>query len=218
MAFYLSRSSSLAETLAKMISSERKRRLAYKQDIEASQLPFSMGSAMDGTPPTTEVNNVGGVSEEAFGLERKDVEGGSWFRPFEKGRGRGREEETRRDDRADLESCFSLHFESEYLDLLAALEKDPELLELVGEGGWNPVTELRTTLMKYVEKLDRLVPDFDKMAEKTREFFIVLSRIPLLDLLMSIPPRSVMSGSRLARSRRTCECPISSRRALFLSC
>jgi len=62
-----------------MISSERKRRLAYKHDVEAQQLPFSMGSAMDGTPPTTEVNNVGGVSEEAFGLERKDVEGESVF-------------------------------------------------------------------------------------------------------------------------------------------
>lgn len=74
VAFYLSRSSSLAETLAKMISSERKRRLSYKNDIE-TQLPFGVGSAMEGSPPTTEVNNIGGVSEEAFGLERKDLEG-----------------------------------------------------------------------------------------------------------------------------------------------
>ena len=74
VAFYLSRSSSLAETLAKLISSERRRRHSYKHDAEA-QLPWDIGSAMDGTPPTTEVNNVGGVTEEAFGLERSDLEG-----------------------------------------------------------------------------------------------------------------------------------------------
>lgn len=58
--------------------------------------------------------------------------------------------------------------------MLSAFEKDPELLELVGEGGWNPVTDLRTTLLKYVEKMDRLIPDFDKMAEKTSESWTAL--------------------------------------------
>lgn len=62
---------------------------------------------------------------------------------------------------------LSSSHDPDYLALLVELEKDGDLLSLVGEGTSNPVTDLRLNLGKHIDKMDRLAADFDKLAEKT---------------------------------------------------
>lgn len=74
--FFLDRSQRLAETMAKLISAERKRREAYRVEVQG-QLPWDT-KTMDGAPPQLELSTIGGGGEEELSLNRSDVEGMSF--------------------------------------------------------------------------------------------------------------------------------------------
>ncbi|CDZ97784.1 Autophagy-related protein 11 [Phaffia rhodozyma] len=71
--FFLSTSQLLAELMAKLVSSERKRRERYREEVHG-MLPWDP-KGLDVAPPALELTTAGGESDDAFlGIERSDVD------------------------------------------------------------------------------------------------------------------------------------------------
>ncbi|KAL0062038.1 oligomeric, coiled-coil, peripheral membrane protein [Marasmius tenuissimus] len=71
--FFFHRAQSILEVMAKLSSSERKRRQVYRSEIHG-QLPFET-KGMDDPVPTIDFSPTGGTSDQTYTLEREDVDG-----------------------------------------------------------------------------------------------------------------------------------------------
>ncbi|KAF9269874.1 hypothetical protein L218DRAFT_913732 [Marasmius fiardii PR-910] len=71
--FFFHRAQSILEVMAKLSSSERKRRQVYRSEVHG-QLPFET-KGMDDPVPTIDFSPSGGTSDQTYSLEREDVNG-----------------------------------------------------------------------------------------------------------------------------------------------
>ncbi|KAL0576105.1 oligomeric, coiled-coil, peripheral membrane protein [Marasmius crinis-equi] len=71
--FFYHRAQSILEVMAKLSSSERKRRQVYRSEIHG-QLPFET-KGMDDSVPTIDFSPVGGNHDQTYTIEREDVNG-----------------------------------------------------------------------------------------------------------------------------------------------